>query len=243
MQPVKFGPHCQRCHKQEVTGAGRPGEPGAPEGLPIGIEALHDKPDVIRPDLLTKLAAAAVDHPEIFERVDSMLPGIRSRAPADASRTLDEYRTRWLDRLEGELYQAFDATTPLLDHNKKCLLCHVQTGARAPGALPVLAETKIPARWLRRGEFAHGAHEMLACRTCHANVEQSSATSDVNLPARELCARCHVDGAARSAGVSCALCHLYHDTSKDRTLHVKNRKEVSLDVLDGSVEQTHGGPP
>jgi hypothetical protein len=239
MRPIAFVRDCQRCHKQEVTGA-RAADSGSSaddgKALPVAIEALHAAPEVIRPDLMAKLFVVAVEHPEIFEAQDSRLPGIRGRPPVDASRTLREYQMAWIERLESELYQPFDDRQRLLEHNKRCFLCHVQTGTRAAGALPVVAASKIPTRWLARGEFAHGRHEMLPCATCHAGVEKSSATADTNLPARDVCERCHVDGNSRSAGTDCALCHLYHDTSKDRAVHVRNRKEVSLDTLEARTK-------
>ncbi len=227
MRPIVFATHCQRCHKQEVTGVGEDGS----DGLPIAIEALHATPELIRPDLMTKLAAAAVDHPEIFEAQNSMLPGIRTRAPADASRTLQDYRAKWIERLERELYQPFQDQQPLLEHNKRCFLCHVQKGTRAPGDLPIVVKTGIPARWLTRGEFSHRRHELLPCATCHGNVERSSATADTNLPPRETCQQCHVDGSSRSAGTTCMTCHLYHDTSKDPLLRRDRRKEVRLETI------------
>ncbi len=219
MRPIAFATHCRSCHKLELT------------ALPVGIEALHDTPEVIRPDLAAKLVVAAFDHPELFQGEDPRIPGIRGRPPVDTSRTLGEYQATWLARLETELYQPFDDRRPLFDNNKRCFLCHIEAGSRTPGALPAVAPSNVPKRWLVRGEFSHDRHEMLACATCHVGVEQSAETANVNLPDRHSCERCHVDARPESAGTRCTLCHLYHDTTKDRLVRVMNRKLVPLERL------------
>jgi hypothetical protein len=103
---------------------------------------------------------------------------------------------------------------------------------------------------LKRGEFDHRAHDKIRCETCHGvlsppqpwgakpGVEESEATSDVNLPARELCQNCHADGSQQSAGTGCMLCHLYHDTTKDPMLRRAPETEQSLDALMGEAEVT-----
>ncbi len=222
IKPIVFEPHCKRCHEQKPPN-------------PIGaIEAPHKTPDVVRLDLSAQLLVLAVANPEaIFKGRASTIPGIADRPPVSAAQSLQAYQGEWLEKLESELYKPFDRTTPLLEHNKFCFLCHIEQGERAAGELPQLKETKIPKRWLERGGFAHRKHDMMACKTCHADVEKSEPTSDVNLPKNELCLQCHIDARHQSAGTNCMECHLYHDTSKNPELRPKKRKEVSLDVLKG----------
>lgn len=225
MQPIRFATHCQRCHRQQ---------PPNPFGA---IEAPHAAPEAIRAALQAQLLTIAAEAPDrIFAPRPSNLPGVAPRAPLAAAATLRDFNAEWRARLEAALYQPFDPTSPLLEHNHYCFLCHVESGSRAdsatvPQPLAVLEETKIPGRWLQRGGFAHRAHDRLACSTCHAAVEQSEQTSDVNLPGKEVCQRCHVDGVRQSAGTQCSLCHLYHDTSKHPEL--RKAPPVTFELLTG----------
>jgi len=222
MRPIVFEPHCQRCHEQQ---------PPNPFG---GIKAPHETPEVVRTDLQKDLLMFAAQSPEgIFKGRPSMLPGVAERPSLSAASTLQGYQSEWIEKLETVLYQPFDETPPLLEHNKYCFLCHVQQGDRIPGALAQLRETKIPRRWLERGGFSHRTHDPLACKTCHAAVEKSALTSDTNLPAKELCMKCHMDGTRASASTDCVRCHLYHDTSKSPELRARKKPEVTLEVLTG----------
>jgi hypothetical protein len=222
MQPIVFEPHCKRCHEQKVSG-------------PLGaIEAPHKTPEVVHDSLIAQLLAVAVQNPEsIFKSRLSTLPGVADRPAISEARTLRAYQDEWLEKAETLLYKPFEEKRPLLDNNKYCFLCHLPDGERAAGELPKIKATKIPQRWLERGGFSHRRHDMLACKTCHEHVEQSEPTSDINLPKKELCLRCHIDGAHQSAGTDCMLCHLYHDTSKHLELRAAKRKEISLDALTG----------
>ncbi len=204
MRPVTFDQDCRCCHAQEVQG-------------PLGsIEAPHAEPEVVRRELTAKLLVLGVERAnEIFSARETSLPGVRDRGPIDESRSLAEYRTRWLRLMETELYAPFRDEPPLLESNKYCFLCHVEERPYVLGVeLPVIAPTKIPQRWFTRGEFGHEKHEMLRCEECHAAVRQSAPTSEVNLPGKGLCERCHSADPVTSAGTECVLCHLYHDTSR-----------------------------
>jgi hypothetical protein len=222
MQPIVFELHCRRCHEQK---------PPSPIG---GIEAPHKAPEVIRAALTAQLAVLGIqDADTIFKGRESTLPGILGRPPLSQARSLQQFLSEQVSELETSLYRPFDDHAPLLEHNRYCFLCHLQDGEPAPGELPKLKPTHIPHRWLKRAEFSHRRHDMIACRACHDTVEKSERTSDVNLPGKELCMRCHVDARHQSAGTACTLCHLYHDTSKHPELHVATRKEISLGVLSG----------
>ena len=222
MQPILFETHCKRCHEQK---------PPNPIG---GIEAPHKAPDAVHDGLASQLVVIAVQNPEaIFVGRESTLPGVPPRPPVSEARSLRTFQDEWLNKLETALYKPFEDTAPLLERNKYCFLCHLEDGERSAGELPKVKETKIPRRWLPRGEFSHRKHDMVACKTCHDHVETSVLTSDVNLPKRELCQRCHADDTHETAGTSCMLCHLYHDTSKTPDLRITKAKDISLDVLTG----------
>jgi hypothetical protein len=71
-----------------------------------------------------------------------------------------------------------------------------------------------------RGEFDHSKHLVSAnraggkilCSECH-QVEHSRLTSDVLLPSKQTCVKCH----SPEGGVSdsCSTCHSYHTVRKD----------------------------
>jgi hypothetical protein len=222
MKPIHFEEHCRRCHEQQPPN-------------PIGsISAPHSSPEIVRESLTAQLLVLGVQNAEtIFVGRDVPLPGRAPRPPVDQSRTLREYQEKWLETLEAVLYRPFDPTPSLLEHNKYCFLCHIQEGSRVAGELPHIQKTDIPRRWLKRAQFSHRHHDLLDCKTCHAAVAQSEQTSDVNLPNKGVCQKCHVDDSVRSAGTDCMLCHLYHDTSKDMKTRALKQKVIAIDLLTG----------
>jgi hypothetical protein len=240
MQPIVFEQHCQKCHAQSGLG---------PDS---SVEVVHETPDVVREDLKAKLLFAAVNNPQgIFGSRDVDLPGRVRRPPLDESVSLAAFidptnAQSALAKAEAKLYQPLDASmgggaSSLLDGNKYCFLCHDEDGTRAAGdlptgaigALPRIKPTKIPTRWLVRGEFSHRTHDLLTCDHCHPDVRESAETAQVNLPPKDVCQRCHIDGDPQSAGTSCMLCHLYHDTSKDHVVRDSRRKEITIEAIFG----------
>ena len=98
---------------------------------------------------------------------------------------------------------------------QKCEFCHMLSSP-ADGALPDVAPTRIPARWLPHSTFDHGAHRPIGCAECHKAAE-SKETTDVLLPGIAACRECHrVAGGARSG---CVECHRYHDKTRERDLN------------------------
>jgi len=230
MQPVTFDQDCRCCHAQEVPG-------------PLGsIEAPHRAPEVVRRELGAKLLVLGVARAsEIFSSRESTLPGVRDRGPIDESRALAEYERTWLEKAESALYEPFRDQAPLLENNKYCFLCHIEERAYVPGGeLPVVKKTGVPLRWLVHSEFGHRKHEMIRCEDCHATSRSSALTSDVNLPGKALCEQCHGPDPVRSAGDGCALCHLYHDTSKDPAQRAAAQVPIPVAVLLGAEAPARG---
>lgn len=95
---------------------------------------------------------------------------------------------------------------------QRCELCH--TLVPGPDALPVVAPTAIPARWMPHARFDHGSHRPLACAECHRAAE-STETTDVLLPSIETCAQCHRGTKPPTARSGCVECHVYHDKTAD----------------------------
>jgi hypothetical protein len=227
MQPIVFETHCKECHA--LTAADLPSPMG-------GVAAPHEKPETIRDALRYDLVALGARQADgIFVGNETILiPGRERRGPVDDSKTLQEFSEKWTGKIEAVLYKPFVDQPALLENNKgSCFLCHLQGGGTDPKGFPQVVETKVPARWLARGEFSHRKHDKLPCVSCHPVVEKSHDTADVNLPGHAVCLQCHADGKPQSAGTDCVLCHLYHDTTKHPADRAKATPAASLDKLLG----------
>ncbi len=82
-----------------------------------------------------------------------------------------------------------------------CLKCHVRDGAalgRVRAARPVLVHAR----------FIHAPHLLQAdCARCHAGVEKSQDSGELNLRGVASCRECH---RPRQVTTDCRSCHLYH---------------------------------
>jgi pSer/pThr/pTyr-binding forkhead associated (FHA) protein len=90
----------------------------------------------------------------------------------------------------------------------KCIKCHDidRTGTR------IAAKPEIPTRWLLKAKFTHTKHQDVSCESCHETARDSTTTSDVLIPLRGSCTRCH---GVPSAKISrCTTCHGYHEHSR-----------------------------
>ncbi len=91
-----------------------------------------------------------------------------------------------------------------------CAYCHEV--APSGGEVPQVSSPVLTDRWLIRGRFDHGKHFKVACVFCHA-AERSRESSDVLLPSKQICVRCH----SPQGGVAddCSTCHSYHAPRKE----------------------------
>jgi pSer/pThr/pTyr-binding forkhead associated (FHA) protein len=90
----------------------------------------------------------------------------------------------------------------------KCIKCHDidRTGTR------ITAKPEIPTRWLLKAKFTHTKHQDVSCESCHETARDSTTTSDVLIPLRGNCTRCH---GVPSVKISrCTTCHGYHEHSR-----------------------------
>jgi Cytochrome c3/Cytochrome c7 and related cytochrome c len=82
-----------------------------------------------------------------------------------------------------------------------CVKCHVVKDAAFTRVVPA-------GRVLVRSTFAHDPHLKQAdCARCHAGVEKSKLSSDLNFKGVESCRECHTPRETRE---TCATCHRYH---------------------------------
>jgi hypothetical protein len=107
-----------------------------------------------------------------------------------------------------------DAASSLLS---RCLKCHTLDPASAQLAPVRIAEPVMP-----RSIFNHAPHVTRAsCEACHGpkkpdvaagqrSIWSSEGATDVNVPARAVCATCHAPSKTKD---DCETCHVYHASS------------------------------
>jgi hypothetical protein len=113
------------------------------------------------------------------------------------------------------------AEKDLYTSQRLCAECHTFTGksvaeALKPGAAPELriAPPRVPTIWLRHAKFSHKSHRAQQCGDCHAAATTSETHTDVLIPDRDHCVKCHAPTtSAGTAGArfNCTECHLYHN--------------------------------
>lgn len=180
--------HCASCHPLEFYRR-------IQDVLP------HDKPEVVlayaRRSFETYIAANPGDvnfeDPPLDPRILSPRPGPAGNA------------AEWIRRRMEE--------TQILMARKTCLECH--TPVLAGGSVQAIPPANLLTTWMTGAHFDHKPHQMVACASCHGNVEQSRDSSDVLMPGIASCQGCHRPG---GASASCAECHYYHDWSKAKVV-------------------------
>jgi hypothetical protein len=209
MAPIRFATHCAGCHTLQFDS--RFG----------GQQVPHDKPEVIHTFLVKQLSDYIADHPASIYQIDPrgrQLPR-QERVPRVARNAAEwvQFRT---EEAEWLLW------------SKTCKQCHIMNPGK--DALPEIAPSRIPSRWLEHAEFDHHAHRMMACTACHARIPQSHDTVEISLPNIETCRQCHREkGSSNDAAeAGCFECHQYHDWRKAK--HTKGR--FSIPELRGTAQ-------
>jgi ribosomal protein L36 len=93
----------------------------------------------------------------------------------------------------------------------KCSKCH---DVRRDGSRLVLTPPVIRSRWFEHARYTHTQHRSIDCEACHTTARMSAATSDVLLPTRSACEKCHGSHGAVKTASTCLSCHKYHGRSK-----------------------------
>jgi hypothetical protein len=97
-----------------------------------------------------------------------------------------------------------------------CGYCHQVTPA-AVGA-PNITKPILVDRWMLLSDFDHAKHvavKGVQCETCHQTARASSKSSDILLPVKSSCVKCHsphAEPGLRTAA-ECITCHSYHAKS------------------------------
>jgi hypothetical protein len=221
MQPISFEAHCQECHSLQFDV--RNPDFQLPHGdaqlvrtflrtLPAQYgELARRKPDITNESQVNQFAARQVkgllrQFAPYEERHRSQYDNVKELEHA-VFFTVDPYKA-----VEG-----FDPATRA--KYAGCAFCH-EVKQTAGISYPTAEITKpvMIERWLAHAHFSHAKHAMVAsCRECHVAAASSRLTSDVLIPAKESCLRCHSAGGIARKASECATCHLYHSPDQPST--------------------------
>jgi len=112
---------------------------------------------------------------------------------------------------------------------EQLLASKIQTGffkdgaSKAPAAWLGDQSSPIPVVWQPKARFNHASHRAWDCAACHAQVQASTKSADINLPKLENCQTCHSPAHNQVSTLSpsiqggvrhdCLECHVYHQAS------------------------------
>ncbi|MGE0682392.1 MAG: cytochrome c3 family protein [Candidatus Binatia bacterium] len=190
MKPVSYESHCKECHALTF---------GVPEQV-----APHGDPETVRGFLLLTFS----------QRRETPPPAAPSERPRRLTRPVPSVSP--INPSPGATESMMRAERFLYDTGSKagCRKCHGV--ARGQGPLPQIVKTAILIDWLPHARFAHKAHRMLGCDSCHSDAFNSKKTADILLPGIQMCRECHRGQQEQdvqrqlTASTDCVECHLYH---------------------------------
>ena len=193
MAPVSFEKNCHECHRLTIPGDI---EREAPHGdLQAALYAIDDyfAGWALRGGYPNEFAPASV---QLRRR-----PG----QPLTAQQRQDALD--WAQNMSAM------ATSEMLGYTT-CGVCHkTAPGGEGEGVDAwKLAPVNIPHAWFPKSHFSHDQHATQACTDCHADIEKSGTSADINLPGIETCRQCH-GGANAGEGQlasTCINCHEFH---------------------------------
>ena len=210
MQPISFEAHCQECHSLQF-------DVKNPD-----FQLPHGDAQLVR----TFLRTLPAQYAELARRKRGLTneTKINEFAVQQVRQLLTQFPNA--EELERSVFFTVDPykTSQQNDASSRakytgCAFCHEVK--RAAGLSYPTAEITKPTmteRWLPHAHFSHAEHGTVAsCRECHVGAESSRLTSDVLIPTKENCVRCHSpSGVARKAS-ECSTCHLYHSPDQPST--------------------------
>ncbi len=188
-EPVTFAAHCQSCHSLQFDA--RNPDLHLPHGDPLAVRSFLNSLPTQYADLARRKGVADVEG-FVVEQL-RQLRDQRSDFEQAAFFSADWGPPAAVAGVTGLTRAPFPG----------CVKCHeVQ-----PGTPPVVTRPVAAHRWLWRGEFDHATHRAISCAECHP-AQASRRTSDLILPGKDTCARCH--GTEGGVAGSCITCHHYH---------------------------------
>jgi c(7)-type cytochrome triheme protein len=210
MQPINFEAHCQECHSLQF-------DVRNPD-----FQLPHGDAQLVR----TFLRTLPAQYAELARRKRGLTN--ETKINEFAVQQVRQLLTQFSNAEELER-SVFFTTDPYKASQKNdsssrakytgCAFCHeVKQAAGISYPTAEITKPVMIERWLPHAHFSHAKHATVAsCRECHVAAASSRLTSDVLMPAKESCVRCHSpSGVARKAS-ECATCHLYHSTDQPST--------------------------
>lgn len=206
IEPIKFNKHCRSCHSLEFD-----------ERLP-GNQVPHGDTDEV-------INYVFAEYAKLLLELEQKEAGTGRLRPGEPMKTKEQ-----VEFARVKVQEQSRHTEDLLFTRTACHLCH-QVSEK-----PEIVEGKsrfdivkpqIPARWLDKAIFDHGAHQQVTCESCHQGMRESTLTTDLRLPKIKECRECHADvGGAGKVGSPCIQCHSYHDT-----VEFDDQKRRSIDAI------------
>jgi hypothetical protein len=223
MQPISFEAHCQECHSLQF-------DVRNPD-----FQLPHGDAQLVR----TFLRTLPAQYAELARQKRGLTneSKINEFAVQQVRQLLMQFQSA--QELERSVFFTKDPYKGLQQNDASsrakytgCAFCHeVKQAAGISYPTAEITKPVMIERWLPHAHFSHAKHATVAsCRECHVAAASSRLTSDVLIPAKEGCVRCHsVAGIARKAS-ECATCHLYHSPRQPGT-EPKTASTVSLEQV------------
>ena len=210
MQPISFEAHCQECHSLQF-------DVKNPD-----FQLPHGDAQLVRTFLRTLPAQYAelarrkrglTNETKINEFAVQQVRQLLTQFPNAEELERSVFFTR--DPYKGS--QQNDASSRA--KYTGCAFCHeVKQAAGISYPTAEITKPVMIERWLPHAHFSHAKHAIVAsCRECHVAAQSSRLTSDVLIPAKESCVRCHSAGGIARKASECATCHLYHSPDQPST--------------------------
>ena len=211
MQPISFEAHCQECHSLQF-------DVRNPD-----FQLPHGDAQLVR----TFLRSLPAQYAELARRKRGLTneTKINEFAVQQVRQLLTQFPNA--QELERSVFFTKDPYKGSQQNDASsrakytgCAFCH-EVKQAAGISYPTAEITPKPVmieRWLPHAHFNHAKHAMVAsCRECHVAAQSSRLTSDVLIPAKESCVRCHSGGGIARKASECATCHLYHSPGQPST--------------------------
>lgn len=153
-QPIRYEDHCAACHPLTTVGQ-EEDQPPLPHG---------NAPAAVRKLLRDRLAGLQMDAmrrgSENSQSPNAVLIPGKERSPAALQANQED-----LEMIDVRV----DGLTDRL--RDQCRLCHLDEDIDTPHKKKML-----PSRWLRSGQFDHGAHAGMNCLICHPHADPERST-------------------------------------------------------------------
>jgi hypothetical protein len=219
IEAINFESHCADCHTLEFD-----------ERLP-GKSVPHGSPDVVYNYLYAQYAKL------FLEKEGEEDPDAASRRRRKPGQTVK--RGPEIEFSRSSVKEQARNTENALFNRTACHLCHMiseNNEAEIGGSNYTVISPNIPSKWMPASTFDHGAHQEVACESCHVGVRESELTTDVLLPGKENCYQCHAEERTAGRVVSeCVTCHSFHDPL---ILDEDSKRDIERILM--SFEQTTG---